>query len=126
MTSLGSEIESTPYEASGARPDRRTVWLTSVSDPEIVTPRQPIDAAPRSTTGRVRHLLTTRDGWLRLAELVIGEWASTLRAGFLLLAVLVAVVVTIGVVFGVVSAVVGAVPLLVVYLIGRRRGSAGR
>ena len=126
MTSLGSEIESTPYEATGARPDRRTVWLTSVTEPETELPPRSVGAAPRSTTRRVGRLLTTRDGWLRLAELVIGDWASTLWTGLLLLAALAVVVVVIGVVFGTVSALIGATTLLVVYLIGRRRDAGAR
>jgi hypothetical protein len=123
VTSLGSEIESTPYEATGARHDRRTVWLMSVTESVTETPQRPTTDAPRSTTRRVGRLLTTRDGWLRMAELVIGDWASTLWAGFLVLMAFAAIVVTIGVVFGSVSAMIGAALLFVVYLIGRRRDS---
>lgn len=69
------------------------------------------------------RLLTTKDGWLRIAELVIGDWASTLRRGFFLLLLLVGLIVTIGLVFGVVSGAIGAGAVVVVYLIGRRRGA---
>jgi hypothetical protein len=59
----------------------------------------------------------TRDGWLRLAERTVGDWASTLRAAFFKLVGFAATIVLIGLAFGfggvALGALVGAAVLLV-------------
>lgn len=97
MTSLG------PVEASGPDkiiPRRRTVRL------DIDDTAPAAASEPRTTCNQPRF--AGRDRWLRLAELVIGTWAATLRTALLMVVAFVGVVVLVGVAFGFGSAVLGA------------------
>ncbi|WP_325158193.1 hypothetical protein [Actinophytocola sp.] len=81
---------------------RRLVHLERIAGPPaaeyrpVVIPRRV--AGPDA--GRWWSQLSSRDGWLWLAERTVGGLASTLRTAFLLLAGFAAVIVLIGVAFG--------------------------
>lgn len=84
---------------------------------------------PRPESGgahraRRRAFPVSRDDWLVLAERVVGDWTATLRAALLIALALAAVLTTVGLVFGAIPALAGAGLVLVVFLVGRRRGGA--
>ncbi|OLF11664.1 hypothetical protein BLA60_12080 [Actinophytocola xinjiangensis] len=74
----------------------------------------------RAPSGRFA-IPTTRDGWLRVAERVVGDWAATLRNAFVLLLAFAAMIALIGIAVGVESAGAAMAVGVVVFLFGRRR-----
>jgi hypothetical protein len=79
-----------------------------------------------SGTCRAYALPASRDDWLVLAERVVGDWAGTLRAALLLVLAVAAVIMAVGLLFGVGIALATAFLALLVFLVGRRRGSMRR
>ena len=78
-------------------------------------------AAP-SRPDKIKNLryLLIRDRVLRIAERVIGGWATTLRGAFLMMAIFVAIVVLVGIVLSFDGALAGAlVSGVALYLVGR-------
>jgi hypothetical protein len=67
-----------------------------------------------------------RDRWLRVAELVVGDWAPTLREALVRVLVFVVVLAALAVTLGGETAVLGAVVGFVMFLVGRRRAEADR
>jgi hypothetical protein len=98
---------------------RRTVRLTTQGE------TQPEPA----TTSRHRRVPEQRaalsDRLLRVAELVVGDWAPTLHEAFLRAVLFAVVVVALGVVLGAWVTVAGAFVGFVMFLVGRRRAGAG-
>lgn len=68
---------------------------------------------------------TTKDRLLRVAELVVGDWAPTLREAALRGLLFTVVLVVLGVAFGPGTAVFGALAGFLMFLVGRRRADAG-
>jgi hypothetical protein len=69
---------------------------------------------------------TTRDRLLRVAELVVGDWAPTLREAALRVVLFTLVLIALGIAFGVGIALLGVVLGFGMFLVGRRRqGAAG-
>jgi hypothetical protein len=122
-----AEERAIDLQQSGTRPNRRrTVRLAELAglDESPEPPPPPVVIPePRADAG---HFSMPRSGddWLRLAERVVGDWAATLRNALLLLLAFVAMVVSIGIALGVESAVAAAAVGLLVFLAGRRCGSA--
>lgn len=79
------------------------------------------------TTSPTRHAATparasARDRLLRVAELVVGDWAPTLREAALRVVLFTLVLITIGVAFGVGIALLGALVGFLTFLVGRAGG----
>jgi len=110
---------------SGQR-KRGTVNLADIDAPRVQRPpRPPVATTP--VRPAFQWLPSTRDGWLRLAEHVIGHWAATLHRAFLLVAGLAGAAIAIGTVFGFASIVLGAAAITlvgVVYSARRHRARA--
>jgi len=88
--------------------------------------RQSPTAPLRSDKIKNLRYLLIRDRVLRIAEHVIGGWATTLRGAFLMMAFFVAVVVLVGIVLSAGGALAGAVVSgIALYLVGRST-AAGR
>jgi hypothetical protein len=99
------------------RKPRRTVRLTPpAAQPERPRARRRVSAPARATT---------RDRLLRVAELVVGDWAPTLREAALRVLLFSVVLVVLGIAFGSEVAVLGAVAGFVMFLVGRRRADSG-
>ena len=99
---------------------RRTVRFTvpGETQPESAT-------APREDDVPTPPRAVFSDRLLRGAELVVGDWAPTLREAFLRVLVFAIVVVVLGVALGAWVTVLGAFVGLVMFLVGRRRAEAG-
>jgi hypothetical protein len=110
----GVAVQQRSTLAARAWPRQRERSTVNMADIEV--PRSPRALRPPVATTRVRpafqRRLTTRDGWLRVAEYVMGSWAATLYRAFLLAAGLVGVTVGIGAVFGFASIVLGAATIM--------------
>jgi hypothetical protein len=91
------------------RPERRVVHLEVIAGPPTGE-RAPMISPARAarTASGPSWMLATRDAWLCLAERTLGDWASTLRAAFLMLIALAGMIVLIGVVFGFGGVLLGA------------------
>jgi hypothetical protein len=99
---------------------RRTVRLTTLGDaqPEPATAPHVHRAPPRR--------MVLKDRLLRLAELVVGDWAPTLREALLRVLLFAVVLVAVGIAFGPATAVLGAVAGFLMFLVSRSRaGAAG-
>lgn len=92
--------------------------LEVIVDPNAA-PRKPAVRSVRPAPERQWH----RDGWLRIAERGLGEWASTLRVAFLMLVGLAGIVVLIGLAFGFEGAAIGAALAVALYLVALSRPS---
>jgi hypothetical protein len=80
----------------------------------------PADAAVLPGAGAGAPRLVGRDRWLSVAEQLVGGWAPTLRAAFLIIVSFVGIVVLVGVMFGFGGVVVGVLAsCLALYLAGR-------
>ena len=138
----GTVLTSEEHTSPGSKPARRrVVRLTALPIVETGTrtgtyPRADTTAdvtaepAPRPESGgahrarRHRGFPASRDDWLVIAERVVGDWTSTLRAALLATLVVAAVLTTIGLVFGAVPALAAGGFALFVFLVGRRRGGS--
>jgi hypothetical protein len=98
---------------------RRTVRLP--------VPEEPVQPATLPVLGEPTHArATTRDRVLRAAELVVGDWAPTLREAALRVVLFMLVLIAVGIAFSVGIALLGVVVGFVMFLVGRRRaGAAG-
>lgn len=108
--------ENRPINTEHQPKPRRTVRLT----PPVAQPEQP---RARRVPAPVRA--TTKDRLLRVAELVVGDWAPTLREAALRGLLFTVVLVVLGVAFGPGTAVFGALAGFLMFLVGRRRADAG-
>jgi hypothetical protein len=108
--------ENRPTNTEQQPKPRRTVRLT----PPVAQPERP---RTRGTSIPVRA--TTKDRLLRVAELVVGDWAPTLREAALRVLLFSVVLVVLGIAFGSEVAVLGAVVGFVMFLVGRRRADSG-
>lgn len=98
---------------------RRTVRLPAPEEPAH-------DAAPPARRVPTPARDTARDRLLRVAELVVGDWAPTLREAALRAVLFALVLIAIGIAFGVGTALLGAFLGFLMFLVGRRRqGAAG-
>jgi hypothetical protein len=99
---------------------RRTVRLTTQgeSQPEPAT-------ASRHRRAPEQQRAALMDRLLRVAEMVVGDWAPTLHEAFLRVALFAVVVVALGVALGAWVTVAGAFVGFVMFLVGRRRAGAG-
>lgn len=80
----------------------------------------PADMAIAAGGGDGPPRLVGRDRWLSVAEQLVGGWAPTLRAAFLIIVAFVGIVVLVGVMFGFGGAFVGVLAsCLALYLAGR-------
>jgi len=105
-------------------PDRRVVQLAELADWDVTPAERPVPVTiiPEQRAPGGRFVIpTTRDGWLRLAERVVGDWAATLRNAFALLLLFAAMITLIGIAVGVESAAAATAVGVVVFLFGRRR-----
>jgi hypothetical protein len=67
-----------------------------------------------------------KDRLLRVAELVVGDWAPTLRAAALRVGFFILVLIAVGIAFGLPFALLGVAVGFVMFVVGRRRaGAAG-
>ncbi len=108
--------------ADTGRKARRTVrfGMPAENQPEQVPGPRPLPVVHSPRRGAVQ-----RDRVLRVAELVVGDWAPTLRAALVRVLVFVMVLVVLGLALGAQVALAGAAVGLVMFLVGRRRaGSA--
>jgi hypothetical protein len=117
VASLGPDPAPLPDE--NRRRDRRILRFELITDPAADTDRPQISAA-RTACGLRWHLLTSRDGWLCLAERALGDWASTLRVALLMLVGITGAVVLIGVAFGLGGLVLGGLLGAALYLLTAR------
>jgi membrane glycosyltransferase len=99
---------------------RRTVRLTTQGE---VQP-EPTTASQDRRVPTPRRAACT-DRLLRVAELVVGDWAPTLHEAFLRMVLFAVVVVALGVALGAWVTVAGAFVGFVMFLVGRRRAGAG-
>lgn len=99
---------------------RRTVRLTTQGETQ---PEPETASQDRREQAPQRAAFTDR--LLRVAELVVGDWAPTLHEAFLRMVLFVVVVGALGVVLGAWVTVVGAFVGFVMFLVGRRRAGAG-
>lgn len=97
---------------------RRTVRLPTPSEaqPEPASQDVSVPSPPRPAF---------KDRLLRVAELVVGDWAPTLREAFLRVLLFAVVVVALGVALGAWVTVLGAFVGFVMFLFGRRRAGVG-
>jgi hypothetical protein len=99
---------------------RRTVRLTAQGEtqpePETASQDRRVPAPRRAAFN---------DRLLRVAELVVGDWAPTLHEAFLRVVLFAVVLGALGVVLGAGVTVVGAFVGFVMFLVGRRRAGAG-
>ena len=65
-----------------------------------------------------------KDRLLRLAELVVGDWAPTLREAALRVVLFTLVLIAVGVAFGVGTALLGAALGFLMFLAGRSRAGS--
>jgi hypothetical protein len=87
-------------------------------------PVQPVIPPVRREPTQARA--TTRDRFLRVAELAVGDWAPTLREAALRVVLFTLVLIAVGIAFSVGIALLGAIVGFVMFLVGRRReGAAG-
>lgn len=111
------EEDSTSLNTDQQPRTRRTVRLTVPDEPaRPVAPRQ------RRTPAPVR--VTPNDRLLRVAELVVGDWAPTLREALLRVVLFTGVLVALGIAFGSGVALTGALVGFVMFLAGRSRRGA--
>jgi hypothetical protein len=102
---------------------RRVVQLAELAEVENVpAPR----AAPRQASAPAPVVAAPRDRWLRAAELVVGDWAPTLREALVRVLVFAVVLAALAVTVGGEIAVLGAVVGFVMFLVGRRRAEPRR
>jgi hypothetical protein len=94
---------------------RRKVQLPTPQ--EAVAPADP-PARQAATPARA----PARDRLLRLAELVVGDWAPTLREAGLRVVLFTFVLIAVGVAFGAGVALLGAVIGFLTFLVGRAGG----
>lgn len=111
--------ENRPPKTEQQPQTRRSVRLPGPE--ESVRSSEPRE---RRTPVPVRGSVTDR--LLRVAELVVGDWAPTLRAAGLRVALFAAVLLAVGIAFGPAIVVLGLVVGFLMFLVGRRRaGAAG-
>lgn len=93
----------------------------------LPVPEAPVrHIVPRQRRAPTPARATTKDRILRVAELVVGDWAPTLREAALRAVLFTLVLIAVGIAFGLGIALLGAAAGLVVFLLGRRRtGSTG-
>lgn len=119
VTRIRPESTMTPEENRPQPPQtRRSVRLPAPDEPVRHTARQE-SGVPAPARGGMK------DQVLRVAERVVGDWAPTLRAAALRVALFALVLIAVGIAFGVKFAVLGAVVGFVMFLVGRRREAAG-
>jgi hypothetical protein len=106
-------------EPMDARQARRTVRLPVPDEMDRTAPRQEthMAAPPRRTA---------RDGLLRVAELVVADWAPTLREAALRALLFAVVLIVLGIAFGGGVALLGVIVGFVMFLVGRRRETPAR
>lgn len=136
MTSLRPETATRPEEHSPvetarsqetAGTERRIVQLEVLADPGPERLGKPTGKPkpPSSVSGTpARRVPVTGDDWLRLAELVVGDWTSTLREALVRVVWFTCVLIALGVAFGVEVALVGATAGVMSFLVNRRRSSS--
>jgi len=108
----------TPEEnrpADTERQPRRTVRLPAPDEPV-----QPTTQPARHAAAPARA--SVRDRLLRLAELVVGDWAPTLREAALRVVLFTLVLIVVGIAFGVGVALLGALVGFLTFLVGRAGG----
>lgn len=112
--------ESRPVDTDQKPRTRRSVHLATQDEslPEAIAA-----PGPRPATHSPRPAVL-RDRVLRLAELVVGDWAPTLREALVRVLVFAAVLAALGIAFGAEVAAVGAVVGVVMFLVGRRRAGS--
>ncbi len=99
-----------------SKPGRRVVQFAEPAELAEPTEQVPAPRAPSDAPLPVR-----RDRWLRVAELVVGDWAPTLREALLRVVLFVLVLVALGVLFGAGISLLGAVIGALMFLVGRRK-----
>lgn len=111
--------ENRPTNTEQQPQTRRSVRLPA--------PEQPArHAVPQRRRAPVPARATMKDRLLRVAELVVGDWAPTLRAAALRVALFTLVLIGLGIAFGLPAVLLGAAVGFVMFLVGRRRaGAAG-
>jgi hypothetical protein len=113
--------ESGPVDTDQKPRNRRSVRLATQADSRP----EPITAPPsRPVTYYSSRPDVLRDRVLRLAELVVGDWAPTLREALVRVLVFAVVLVALGVAFGAEVAAAGAAVGVLMFLVGRRRAGS--
>jgi hypothetical protein len=111
--------EDRPAGAEAKPAVRRKVQLV---EPAEAKPERASVPAPRAEV----HIARKADRVLRVAELVVGDWAPTLREALVRVLVYGILVACLGIVLGAEVAVLAATVGFVMFLVGRRRaGSTG-
>jgi len=97
---------------------RRSVRLPAPEEPARQTAPQRRAPSPAR--------VTMKDRLLRAAELVVGDWAPTLRAAALRVVLYTLVLIAVGIAFGVPFVLLGVAVGFVMFVVGRRRaGTTG-
>jgi len=99
-----------------SKPGRRVVQFA-----ELAERADPAERVPAQRTASDEPLLVRRDRWLRVAELVVGDWAPTLREALLRVVLFAIVLVALGVLLGAGISLLGAVIGVLMFLVGRRK-----
>jgi hypothetical protein len=105
-------------EVGPDRPERQVVHLEVIVDPPAGN-----QAPAARSVQPARELSWHRDGWLRIAERGLGDWASSLRTAFLMLIGLAGIIVLIGLTFDFEGAALGTLLAVIVYLVAVGRSS---
>jgi hypothetical protein len=106
--------ENRPINTEKQPKTRRTVRLPAPEQQERPAARQ----EQYASTPPHR---TAKDGLLRVAELVVADWAPTLREAALRIVLFAVVLTVLGIAFGGGIALLGVVLGFVMFLVGRRR-----
>jgi hypothetical protein len=117
VTRIRPESTMTPEKNRQTNAENQPQTRRKVRLPVPEEPAQPmIPAAPQ---GFAPTRATARDRLLRVAELVVGDWAPTLREAALRVVLFTLVLIAVGVAFGPSVALLGAVIGFLTFLVGR-------
>ena len=91
----------------------------------LPVPEEPAQSTnPTTPSGLAPARDTARDRLLRVAELVVGDWAPTLREAGLRVVLFTFVLIAVGIAFGAGVALLGGVIGFLTFLVGRAGGRA--
>lgn len=117
MTRIRPEAATTPEDRREGATTRRVVQLD-----ELAAAEQEREAAPALHATFTAPRPTDR--LLRLAELVVGDWAPTLRDALVRVLIFAVILVALGIALGAEFALAGGAVGMTTFLIGRRRADS--
>jgi hypothetical protein len=111
--------ENRPPNTEQQPQTRRSVRLPAPEEP-------PRPAVPRQGREQVPARATLKDRLLRAAELVVGDFAPTLRVAAQRVVLFILALIAVGIVFGIPFVLLGVAVGFVMFIVGRRHaGAAG-